>query len=67
MEKLVDIVYLCDGGQCGSDICNTECSHTSNIEHALHKDNLRECLFEPIIDEGGNIISFWEINKESED
>ena len=65
MNKVaVGIFYLCDCKQCG-DICSTECNHTSNIEHALHKDNLSECLFKPVVDEGGNIMSF--IEKESEE
>ena len=65
MNKVaVGIFYLCDGEQCGG-ICNTECSHTTNIKHALHKDNLSECLFRPVVDEGDNIMSF--IEKESED
>ena len=66
MNKVaVGIFYLCDGKQCG-DMCDTECSHTSNIEHALHKNDLRSCLFKPFVDEGGNIMSFVELGSKED-
>lgn len=33
-EKVADILYFCDGKQCGETCPSTECKHTSNISHA---------------------------------
>ena len=33
-EKVADILYFCDGKQCGETCPSTECKHTSDISHA---------------------------------
>ena len=33
-KEVVDILYLCDGKQCGDSCPSAECKHTSNISHA---------------------------------
>lgn len=33
-EDVADILYLCDGKQCGDSCPSTECKHTSDIFHA---------------------------------
>lgn len=58
------VAYICDGNVCGGDICSTECNHTFDVEHALHKDSLDSCKFQAVLDEGGNIIAFEEIARE---
>lgn len=33
-EEVADILYLCDGKQCGDSCSSTQCKHTSDISHA---------------------------------
>ncbi|WP_243259738.1 hypothetical protein [Enterocloster bolteae] len=33
-KEVADILYLCDGEQCGDSCPSAECKHTSNISHA---------------------------------
>lgn len=47
----IDIFYLCDGNSCTRGfrelLCQSgECKHTSDINHAIHKDSLTGRLFE---------------------
>lgn len=39
----VDIFYICDRKAC--EICNRECNHTSDIEHAVNRLSLHGRLF----------------------
>lgn len=32
------VIYLCDGKACGDECPNEDCHHTTQWEHALHKD-----------------------------
>ena len=32
------VLYLCDGKACGDECPNELCHHTSDWEHALHRD-----------------------------
>ena len=62
MEVLV--TYLCDKKACGDQCPDSVglCNHTSNKEHAMHKDSLTDTLFHPVIDDSGEIITFEETN-----
>lgn len=39
----IDIFYICDRKAC--EICNKECNHTSDIEHAVNRLSLHGRLF----------------------
>lgn len=39
----VDFLYLCDRKACEN--CHDECNHTSDIEHAIHRDGLNSRKF----------------------
>lgn len=59
----IDIFYLCDGNSCtrgfGQLLCQSgECKHTSDINHAIHKDSLTGKLFEYA--KCGDNIGFFE-------
>ncbi len=51
-EKVEDILYFCDGKQCGETCPSTECKHTSDISHA--KNFIK-----------GDYDSYWEKENES--
>ena len=53
-EKTADILYLCDGKQCGDSCPSTECKHTSDISHAKNF-----CK--------GDYDSYWEKEKRDRD
>lgn len=38
-KEVADILYLCDGKQCGDSCPSTECKHTSDITHAKNFRN----------------------------
>lgn len=39
-----NIFYLCDRKAC--EKCHEECHHTSDIKHAVHRDDLEGRMFE---------------------
>ena len=45
-KKKVDILYLCDNMACLDSCRESECSHTSNLKHARHKEDLDGRIFE---------------------
>lgn len=49
-KEVADILYLCDGKQCGDSCPSTECKHTSDITHA--KNFIK-----------GDYDSYWEKEK----
>ena len=53
-KKTADILYLCDGKQCGDSCPSTECKHTSDISHAKNF-----CK--------GDYDSYWEKEKRDRD
>lgn len=58
-SKQIDIFYLCDREACAVS-CDPDCVciHTSNIEHAVNKDDLDGRLFEYV--DRGDRIGFFE-------
>lgn len=58
----VEILYLCDGKYCR--YCHPDdCSHTTEIEHALHKDSLEGRTFEYGVRYDGSVY-FYEMEEE---
>lgn len=53
-EEVADILYLCDGKQCGDSCPSVECKHTSDISHA--KNFIK-----------GDYDSYWEKEKRNSD
>lgn len=53
-KEVADILYLCDGKQCGDSCLSTECKHTSDITHA--KNFIK-----------GDYDSYWEKEKRNDD
>ena len=58
----VNILYLCDRKACEN--CSDYCKHTSDIEHAMHKDSLDGREFE--YKEGLLDVTFMEKKIETE-
>ncbi len=54
-KEVADILYLCDGKQCGDSCPNARCKHTSDISHAKNF----------VIK--GNHNSYWEKEKRNSD
>lgn len=58
MSKPIDILYICDKKACEN--CHEEdCMHTSNLEHAIHKDCMNGRIFKYV--NAGNRIGFFEV------
>lgn len=58
----VEILYLCDGKYCR--YCHADdCSHTTEIEHALHKNALEGRRFVYGTLDNGSVY-FWEQEEE---
>ena len=65
MEVL--ITYLCDKKACGDQCPDFDglCNHTFNKEHAIHKNNLSDTLFHPVLGNSGEIIAFEEMESDN--
>lgn len=63
--KPIDIFYLCDNMACSKSCNGSCCRHTSDIEHAIHKDDMEGRLFEYTAVGTDGRIGFFE--KEVED
>lgn len=61
----INILYLCDRKQCEN--CSDVCKHTSDINHAIHKDTLNGRLFEyTVIGEGTGFFEKEILEKKTE-
>lgn len=57
----IEVLYLCDTKACKN--CSDFCEHTSNIEHAVHRNDLDGRMFEYVY-AGKNKVGFFEVRKE---
>lgn len=60
MDNKLKVAYVCDRKAC--EKCSDECSHTHDLEHALHKNDLQGRIFRCINDSNG-VIGFFEMEK----
>lgn len=59
MRFFGNVLYLCDGKACGEECPNEMCHHTTNREHALHKDvDLKDFISRPSPIDGK--VDLWE-------
>lgn len=60
---MADIAYICDCKQCDPEVCaNSDCTHTTDIHHAVNINEGKAVLFEKLPD--GRL---WETLRESQE